>query len=279
MNIRRFQGLALIISALASASLLINKYTGLNRIQYISETLIIVSGVLFIFGLSGIQTVQPKTKYWGRIGLVLMAIPAIDQIVFGLIQLFVDQPLALNQLTSSIWSSLASVGVIYLGYILVGWLTIRARIYPVWVGWLLLTVGIINDAIWFSMPYVNLNFVPLSIISNFFTFIELLEIAAIIGYGWVIIRHKSFLDSNEIIILKDKGDIESLIKILQKKYWADWMFRLDAAEALAQLGIEQGVEYLTSRLQTSDTDERNEAKEILEGLNIQQSTLVLQSRK
>lgn len=105
---------------------------------------------------------------------------------------------------------------------------------------------------------------------------------AISGYGWTILRYKTFLDVSEINVLKEKGDFKSLIRILQKESGVDWMFRLDAAEALAQIGNEQGVDYLISALQSSDTDKSDTdksevAREILEGLNDQRGNLALQS--
>ncbi len=190
MNIGRLQGWALLISALASTLLRL----GLgNRIQYGTETLLLVSSVFFIFGLLGIQTIQPQTKLWGLIGLFLMAIPAVDLFLGGLILLVVDQPLELNHLLSSIESFLSLAGVMYSGYILVGWLTIRASVFPAWIGWFLLTVGIFNDAIGFFIAYGKsdlLDLLPFSIISTLFDVISFLEIAAVSGYGWTIIRHR-----------------------------------------------------------------------------------------
>lgn len=271
MNIRRVQGWALVISALVNILLQIFNITGLtNRIQYSFEILMLISGLFFIFGLFGIQTTQPTTKYWGQIGLALMLIPALDKITFSLMQLFENQSLEFNSFVSSIWIKLASLGILYVGYILVGWLTIRARIFPTPIGWLLLIVGVINNAIWLFVLNANLDDAAFSAISTLLIFIGWLEIATIAGYGWSIIRYKTFLDSDEIKTMKDKGDVESLIKILQKEKLADWMYRLDAAEALAQIGVQQGMDYLTSRLQESDIDEKNEIKEILEKLSIKQ---------
>src|SRR5689334_18672344 len=114
MDIRRLQGWALIISALLGISKYLFNFTGFtNRIQYLPETLALVSAMLFVFGLPGIQAVQPRTKYWGIIGLILMVIPQLDQFFFGLINLLTDHPLELNQLQSSIWDSLAAVGIVY----------------------------------------------------------------------------------------------------------------------------------------------------------------------
>ena len=52
---------------------------------------------------------------------------------------------------------------------------------------------------------------------------------------------------NEIKELKSKGDVENLFALLQRnKDSGDkgWMLRLDAAEALAQLGDNRGLDYL-----------------------------------
>jgi hypothetical protein len=275
MNIGRIQGWALLISALASTLLRLGLA---NNIQHGTEILLLVSSALLIFGLPSIQTIQPQTKYWGLIGLFLLSIPAIDMFLAGLILLVVDQPLELNHLLSSVEVFLYTTGIMYLGYIMVGWLTIQARVFPVWVGWFLLAVGIFNEVIWFFVIYGESDLLPYSIIVNLFYIIHTLEIVAICGYGWIILRYKTSLDISEINTLKERGDSKSLIKFLQKENGADWMFRLDAAEALAKIGNEQGVDYLISALQSPNIDISEVAKEILEGLNDHKGNLALQSR-
>ena len=70
--------------------------------------------------------------------------------------------------------------------------------------------------------------------------------------------------SDKITLFREKGDVEGLIEILKSNH--DWMLRLDAAEALAQLGNEQGKHFLISSLESPDDNIREIAKEILEGL-------------
>ena len=70
--------------------------------------------------------------------------------------------------------------------------------------------------------------------------------------------------SDKINSFREKGDVKGLIEIIKSNH--DWMLRLDAAEALAQLGNEQGINYLISSLESPDDDIRDIAKEILEGL-------------
>jgi hypothetical protein len=66
--------------------------------------------------------------------------------------------------------------------------------------------------------------------------------------------------------LKMEGKIDDLVSIMQTG--ADWMDRLDAAEALAQLGDSRGVAYLNGTLNSNQSDVRQVAKEILEGLGV-----------
>jgi len=76
-------------------------------------------------------------------------------------------------------------------------------------------------------------------------------------------------NSNMINMLREKGDIESLLTIMRKKN--DWLLCLEAAEALAQLGNEQGIHYLVSSLESPNGDIRDVANEILEELKERQS--------
>ena len=191
MNIRQFQGWALISSAFIMVVLLAYNFIGsASGIPYVSDILIIMYCVFFIVGLPGIQAVQPKTKNWGKIGLALMLIPPLDELIITLIGRLAQYPVELNHLVSSIWNALASVGIIYSGYILVGWLTIRARVFPAWVGWLLFIVGIINDILWFYVLYGSADSVPFSVFMNLHVFISLLEVVALVGYGVNIITYR-----------------------------------------------------------------------------------------
>ena len=79
-NIRHLQGWALIASALVMVLIFIFRFTGLNSVEHLGEILAIIYSLFFIVGLPGIQSTQPQTKYWGKIGLILMSIPTLNTI-------------------------------------------------------------------------------------------------------------------------------------------------------------------------------------------------------
>ena len=81
---------------------------------------------------------------------------------------------------------------------------------------------------------------------------------------------------NEIDEMKHRGDTEGLFALLQGNRNEDWMSRLDAAEALAQLGDGRGLDYLNHMLTSSDKDIQEVVSEILEGLRDYQLEPVLQ---
>src|SRR5262245_141483 len=69
----------------------------------------------------------------------------------------------------------------------------------------------------------------------------------------------------KIIEMKQIGDLNGLVKIIKND--AEWIFRMDAAEALAQLGDKRGLNYIIHSLDDSDAEVRDVTKEILERLN------------
>ena len=190
MNIRRLQGLALIISALTGMLFYI-----LNFLPYIFNSIVILEviyGVLFIVGLSAIQNIQPQTKKswitrtrkWWIIGLIFMAIPPFHKIISGLTIIFAID------LESYIWVDLGFfMGIAYSGgYLLVGWLTTQTRVFPVWVGWLLIIAGILHTILWFSILYLQLLPLPIPITRILG---GLSESGALAGYGWTIFNHQT----------------------------------------------------------------------------------------
>jgi len=80
---------------------------------------------------------------------------------------------------------------------------------------------------------------------------------------------------NEIAELKDKSDRDGLLSIMEDPATA--MRGLDAAEALAELADERGLDYLIVALDSADADERDVAAEILEGLNNPRGNLALEA--
>ena len=73
------------------------------------------------------------------------------------------------------------------------------------------------------------------------------------------------------------GDAKGLLDILDSE--EDWMTCFDAAEALAQLGNAQGLDYLIDALQDHDEEKRSIAREILEGINSRRGNLALRQIK
>jgi HEAT repeat protein len=65
--------------------------------------------------------------------------------------------------------------------------------------------------------------------------------------------------------MKQKGDRNGLVEIIKND--DEWRSRMDAAEALAQLGDKRGLNYLINALNDTDTEIRDAAREILEGLD------------
>lgn len=126
MNVRRLQGLALILSAVC---LLIG--------TFIPQTTIFVTigTILFILGIPAIYSAQP-TGWVGLAGIVLLELAAL--IVLGF-RLNLVQP-------SSLGDSLSFISAILgmLGAVMIGWLTIREHVFPAWVGWLFMLQGLLN---------------------------------------------------------------------------------------------------------------------------------------
>ena len=71
----------------------------------------------------------------------------------------------------------------------------------------------------------------------------------------------------EIDRLLSKGKVDDLVFIMHNNY--DWMRQLDAAEALARLHDPRGQEFLNESLKSKNSDIREVARDILEGLNLE----------
>jgi hypothetical protein len=78
--------------------------------------------------------------------------------------------------------------------------------------------------------------------------------------------------------MKQRGDLNGLVKIIKND--AEWIPRIDAAEALAQLGDKRGLNYLINALDDTNIEIRDTAREILKGLNDPRGNqALLQARK
>jgi hypothetical protein len=84
---------------------------------------------------------------------------------------------------------------------------------------------------------------------------------------------ENMANKNKVESLKDDHDISGLLEIMENH--GDWLVRLDAAEALVGLGEDKGLSYLIECFQSSDPDEKEVAREILESLNYPIDTLQL----
>ena len=85
---------------------------------------------------------------------------------------------------------------------------------------------------------------------------------------------------SDIEELKRNGDIEGLFAFLQSnqdKSEKGWMARLDAAEALAQLGDPRGLDYLHRMAVSPSKDIQEVASEILDGLKDYQPEPIAQT--
>ena len=136
MNVRRFQGWALIVSALTTLLGLFNLLGSSDSI--LLRIIGLIGAVLFIIGLPAIQALQPQTGRAGQVGLILLGIAAVIALMLGLLSLS-DSHVDISSIVPFL-SALAGL----LGSLLVGWTTTQARVFPAWVGWLLILAGLLN---------------------------------------------------------------------------------------------------------------------------------------
>jgi len=131
-----------------------------------------ILSLLFLLGLPAIQATQPHTGRRGQIGLwclglaaglafIVRAIVLMSTIDIGVAVPFISALLALT------------------GSVLVGWVTIQARVFSSVVGWLLIAGGLLN--------FVG-GLTPTGAITTALGVIGVLaQAGAEIGYGWGIV--------------------------------------------------------------------------------------------
>jgi hypothetical protein len=159
MNLRRLQGLALILSAIC---LLLGAF-GLQPAIFITTGLI-----LFILGIPAIYSAQP-TGWLGLLGIVLLELAALIALGFRLQML----PASMSD-----GLSLTSAVLGMLGAVIVGWLTTREHVFPAWVGWLFIIQGLLN----FFTGLFNTGAQG----KSFFILIAILQAVATFVYGYFI---------------------------------------------------------------------------------------------
>ena len=131
----------------------------------------VLGNILFLAGLPGIQRSQPQTGRPGQIGLILMGIGAVIAIIANLLIRLASVEIGdLIPLTSAIAGSLGSL--------IVGWLTIRVKVFRPWIGWLIILGAILN----ILFPVLPPEAVFISQIGLF------AQSAALIGYGITMLK-------------------------------------------------------------------------------------------
>jgi hypothetical protein len=166
MNVRRLQGLALMASAVCfllglfgpqSLSLIGPQATGF---------FVIVGILLFIVGIPAVNTAQP-TGTIGLAGIGLLILASLIALLFrlGLVPSGFERSLSMT-------SAIAGM----LGALITGWLTIRERVFPAWLGWVFMAQGVLN----FMTGVLNVG--PLT--GMIPIFLPLLGIVVSFAYGY-----------------------------------------------------------------------------------------------
>lgn len=169
MNLRSFQGLSLILSAILGLVGFFGPDTALF------SAISTISVILFIIGIPAVYTAQP-IGIMGLIGIILMILAAVIALGFSLLDIDISPTLE-NIL---FWTS--AVGGL-LGRVIVGWLTTRQRVFPAWAGWALLIEGLLN---------ILYGALSLGSFDNVYTSITVLVGAiALLGYGFTLLRPRA----------------------------------------------------------------------------------------
>jgi len=168
MNIRRFQGWALmIILPIDLISLVAGDAPWFGILS-------VISVILFIVGVPAIQSVQSMGTA-GLIGIILIELAAVIALGMNLLG------------GSGVSDALPLISVLAeaLGRVIVGWLTTRANVFPAWVGWAFLLQGLIS-----LIGYLFL-FDLGTLGSVMGTIAFLLDDAASFGYGFRVVQRQS----------------------------------------------------------------------------------------
>jgi hypothetical protein len=170
MRVFRFSGWALIASALIALLSLLEYELSLGMSNSIPMILLgLIGSLLFVSGLPGIQAAQPQTGRLGMLGLALMGLGALLAVITT----------ALLRLGgAAVGDLLPALSALFgfFGSLLVGWLTIRARVFHAWIGWLLIIGAVLNLLLSILLP-----------VQDFVIFLgqfaQLAQAIAIAGYG------------------------------------------------------------------------------------------------
>ncbi len=169
---RTIGGWALLTNALLTCFILVvmNIIGGDNTIYLVAGEVV---SLLLITGLLAIWTMQPQTGRLGQLGLWCLGIATGIAFLVRLVLLFstidVGDVLPLSS---------ALFGLV--GSLLVGWVTIRAKVFHPAIGWLLIVGGVLN-VIGGLLP-AGIGTTLVGIVTG------LAQGAALGGYGWTMLR-------------------------------------------------------------------------------------------
>lgn len=167
MGMRRLQGAALIVSAVIDLVGLIGSGTPAVRFLFL------LGSLLLIFGVLAIEPVQQAGSLdWFGIALVVLA--AAIALVLSLMSMSGG-----GNFGDAIPLVSAILGGV--GRVIVGWLTTRRKVFPVWAGWAFMAEGILNlvGGLLANAPFGE----AVGIL------VALLGAAALFAYGWGIMQH------------------------------------------------------------------------------------------
>jgi len=178
ISLRIIGGWALLASGFVTLLLVIG-YTVSGGDTLIFPIAGAVGSVLFLLGLPAMWALQPQTGRPGQAGLWCLGIGASIALVVRLLLLGSQVDVGdLVPLLSAVFN--------LLGSIIVGWVTIRARVFPAAVGWLLIVGGVLN--LLGGLTPAGLFTTLVGIVSG------LAGAVAVAGYGWTLVgstRHHS----------------------------------------------------------------------------------------
>jgi hypothetical protein len=171
MLTRTIGGWALLINALLTLCFLVGMTASIG-----GDALYLVTGevlcLLLIVGLLGIWAMQPHIGRLGQIGLWCLGLGAGMAFFVRLVILFSS----LDVVTPAFISALFGM----VGSLLVGWVTIRAKVFHPAIGWLLMVGGVLN---------VVGGLLPAGTSTDLVNIIAgLAQVGALGGYGWTMLR-------------------------------------------------------------------------------------------
>lgn len=166
MNIRRLQGLAILASAVCFLLGIFGPQSLLLIGPQATGFFVIAGILLFILGIPAVNSAQP-TGAIGLAGIGLLILASLIVLLFRL-------SLVPSGFERSLSLTSAIAGM--LGALITGWLTIRERMFPAWLGWAFIAYGLLN----FMTGVLNLGFltgmIPI--------FLPMLGVVVYFAYGY-----------------------------------------------------------------------------------------------